>query len=136
MSASWALQQAVFATLSSSDAMKDAFGDPPRIYDTPPRGTAFPYCVIGDDAAQDWSTATEAGSEHALAVHVWSRANGHREAKLAAEALRDALDGAALAITGHALVDLRWLATDFTREPDGETLRATLRFRAVLEAQP
>jgi len=89
--------------------------------------------VIGDDAEQDWSTATEAGSEHALAVHVWSRANGHREAKLAAEAVRDALDGAELSVTGQALIDIRWLSTDFAREADGETIRATLRFRAVLE---
>jgi hypothetical protein len=133
MSASWALQQAVFATLCSSDDMKDAFGDPPRVYDTPPRGAGFPYCVIGDDAESDWSTATEAGSEHALAIHVWSRANGHREAKLATEAVRGALDGAALSVTGQALIGIRWLATDVTRESDGETVRATIRFRAVLE---
>jgi hypothetical protein len=133
MSASWALQQAVFATLCTNDAVRELLGDPPRVYDTPPRGAAFPYCVIGDDAESDWSTATEAGSAHSLAVHVWSRAGGHREAKLVAEAVRDALDGTELAVTGQVLVDLRWLASDFVREADGETLRATLRFRAVLE---
>ncbi len=135
MSASWALQQAIFATLCSSDDVKDAVGDPPRVFDTPPRGTAFPYVVIGDDTESDWSTATEDGSEHAVVIHIWSRADGHREAKLVADAVRDTLDGAELAVTGQALIDIRHLETNFTRESDGETTHALLRFRAVMEPQ-
>jgi hypothetical protein len=133
MSASWALQQAIFATLSTDDGMKDLLGDPPRVFDAPPRDAAFPYCVIGEGQASDWSTATEAGSEHILAVHVWSRASGHREAKLVADAVKDALDGAELSVTGQALIDLKWLDTNVTRDADGETIRAVLRFRAVME---
>ncbi|MBV9989674.1 MAG: DUF3168 domain-containing protein [Alphaproteobacteria bacterium] len=133
MSASWALQQAVLATLVSSDEVKEALGDPPRVFDAPPRSAAFPYCVIGDDRMADWSTATEAGSEHALSLHLWSRAPGHKEAKLAAETLRLALDGAALDVTGQALIGIRHLTTDFTQ--DGESVHAVLKFRAVLEPQ-
>jgi hypothetical protein len=133
VSASWALQQAIFATLCSSDEIKDVVGDPPRVFDAPPRGTAFPYVVIGDDAQSDWSTATEDGSEHAIVIHIWSRADGHKEAKLVADAVRDALDGAELAVTGQALIGIRHLETAFTRESDGETIHAVLRFRAVLE---
>jgi hypothetical protein len=135
MSASWALQQAIFATLCASDAIKDLVGDPPRVFDAPPRGVAFPYIVIGDDTTSDWSTATEVGSEHALIVHVWSRADGHKEAKLVADAVRDTLDGAELAVIGQALIDIRYLETIFTRETDGETTHAALRFRAVMEPQ-
>src|SRR5262249_26181067 len=134
MSASWALQQAVFAALCASGGIKDVVGDPPRVFDAPPRGAAFPYIVIGDDTMRGWSTATEAGSEHTLAIHVWSRADGRKEAKLVADAVRDALDGAELDITGQALIDLRHLETDFTR--DGETVHTALRFRAVMEPQP
>jgi hypothetical protein len=133
VSASWALQQAIFATLCASDDIKDLVDDPPRVFDTPPRGAAFPYIVIGDDTESDWSTATESGSEHAVVVHVWSRADGHKEAKLVADAVRDALDGAALTVTGQALIDIRFSDTNFTRESDGETTHAVLRFRAVLE---
>jgi hypothetical protein len=133
MSASWALQQAIFATLCASDDIKDLVDDPPRIFDTPPRGTAFPYIVIGDDTESDWSTATEAGSEHAVVIHAWSRADGHKEAKLIADTVRDTLDGAELAVTGQALIGIRYLDTAFTRESDGETIHAVLRFRAVME---
>ncbi|MEJ0043119.1 MAG: DUF3168 domain-containing protein [Rhizomicrobium sp.] len=132
--ASWALQQAIFAALSNDNAVKDAVGDPPRVYDSVPRGAAFPYVVIGDDTESDWSTATEPGSAHALTVHVWSRAAGRREARLAAEAVFDALNGAELPLDGHTLVDLRWQDSSVTREPDGETFHAQLRFRALLES--
>lgn len=131
MSASWALQQAVYAALTMDGGVEEALGG--RVFDTPPRGAAFPYCVIGDDTMSDWSTATERGSEHSLTLHVWSRADGRKQAKLAAEAVRDALDGADLALAG--LVSIRHLATEHARDSDGETVRAVLRFRAVIEEQ-
>ena len=131
--ASWALQQAVFATLCASSEVRDAVGDPPRVFDAVPRGTALPYIVIGDDRESDWSTATEPGSAHALTIHIWSRAAGRRETRLAAEAVIDALNGAELAIDGQTLIDLRWLESDSNRESDGETVHAQLRFKALLE---
>ncbi len=133
MSASWALQQAIFAELSSSDAVKAVAGDPPRVFDVPPRAAAFPYVVVGDDAVSDWSTATEPGSEHVVAIHIWSRANGHREAKLCAQAVEDALDGAELAVTGQALIDIRHLSSEYARDADG--VHAVLKFRAVMESE-
>ncbi len=102
--ASWALQQAVFAVLSVSGAVRDIADE--RVFDAVPRGAAFPYIVVGEGGEADASTATEKGREHTLEIHVWSRAGGHKEAKLAA---------------------------DYSRESDGETYRAVLRFRAVTE---
>ena len=40
--ASWALQQAVFAALSADDNINDVVDDPPRIYDSVPRGANSP----------------------------------------------------------------------------------------------
>jgi len=129
----WALQQAVFAALVASDSIKDVVDDPPRVFDQVPRGARFPYIVIGEDKQSDWSTATDRGSEHLFTVHVWSRAPGAKEARVAAEAVAAALDGAALTVSGFNLVNLRWQQSDTTRENDGETIHAQLRFRAVLE---
>jgi hypothetical protein len=133
--ASWALQQAIFATLAMSDAVKDAVGDPPRLFDAVPRGAAFPYIVIGDDRESDWSTATEPGTAHALTIHIWSRAAGRRETRLAAEAVIETLNGAELTIDGQALIDLRYLESESARESDGETVHAQLKFKALLEPQ-
>lgn len=133
MNATLALQQAVFAHLVASDDIKDIVDDPPRVFDTAPRGAHFPYIVIGEDRQSDWSTATEKGSEHRLTIHVWSRSPGAKEARVAAQAVSDALDGAALTVAGFTLFNLRWLAGETLRENDGETIHAQLTFRAVLE---
>jgi hypothetical protein len=132
-SASLALQQAIFAALSANADLQALIGDPPRLFDFVPRDSAFPYVVIGDGSETNWSTATEAGSEHAVAVNVWSRATGHKEAKEIAEIVRSALDNAALSLTGFTLIGIRHLASEFARQPDGQTWRASLRFRAVTE---
>jgi hypothetical protein len=131
--ANWALQQAVFAELSVNAQVQTALGDPPRLYDAVPRDAVFPYAVLGDGQENDWSTASESGSEHILTIHVWSRDNGHREAKQIAAAIRGALDGVNLSITGFTLVDLRFQSADHARQPDGDTWRASLRFRALTE---
>lgn len=106
-----------------------------RAYDAVPRDAVFPYAAIGDGSETDWSTSTETGSEHILAVHVWSRAGGHKECKEIAEAIRLALDNASLTVTGQTLIDILYLDTDFARQADGETYRASLRFRAVTEPE-
>jgi Protein of unknown function (DUF3168) len=132
-SASFALQTAVFAALNADAGTQSVLGTPPRLFDAVPRDAAFPYAVLGDAGETDWSTATDTGSEHSFTLDVWSRATGHREPKEIAEAIRAALDNAALTLGGHTLIDLRHTATAFARQSDGQTWRATLRFRAVTE---
>lgn len=133
--ASWALQQALFAELSADADVQSLLGDPPRLYDAVPREAVFPYAVLGDGQETDASTATGQGSEHLLALHVWSRGQGHREAKQIARAIRACLDGASLVLTGFALVGIAFRSADYARQPDGDTWRATLRFRAVTEPE-
>ncbi len=132
-SASWALQTAIFAALSADAGIKSVLGDPPRVFDEVPRDAAMPYLVIGGDRQSDWSTATDTGAEHALTMHIWSRARGHRESKAIAEAVREALDNANLALTGHTLIGIKHQSQEFLRQTDGQTYHAVLRFRAVTE---
>ncbi|HSZ73802.1 MAG TPA: DUF3168 domain-containing protein [Rhizomicrobium sp.] len=132
-SASWALQQAIFAELAASSDLQALVGDPPRIFDAVPREAAFPYVIVGDDQVSDWSTATESGSEHLIAIHVWSRAGGRKEAKAIADVVRARLDGAALTLTGQTLIDILYQGEETARETDGETFHAAIRFRAVIE---
>lgn len=129
--ASWALQSAVFAALSGDATLQSLVST--RIFDAVPQGAAFPYAVLGDGKETNWDTATEEGSEHQFAVTVWSRNGGHKEAKSVADAIRFVLNGATLSLSGHALVDLRFLDCEYARDTDGETYSASLRFRAVTE---
>jgi hypothetical protein len=127
-----ALRAAVYDALAADAALNALLGGP-KIYDAPPRAAVFPYVTLGETRVTDFSTGTEAGEEHQLTLHAWSRQGGHREAHLIAGALLQALDDADLALTDHTLVNFRFAVADVRREADGRTYHALVRFRAVTE---
>ena len=133
-SVSLALQSAVFAALSANADISTLTGGTPRVFDDVPPATPYPYVSFGQTVERDWSTGTETGHEHTLTLHVWSRAPGRAQVHQIATLIQSTLHEAALALSGHHLVNLRHEFTDARREPDGETYRALVRFRAVTES--
>lgn len=127
MSADWALQKAIYAALSA-DSVLSALVDT-RIHDNVPGNVLFPYLALGENETRDWP----GGMEHRLTIHVFSRRRGRTETKRIIGAVNAALHDAALTLQDHALVNLRFLDAASRREPDGETWRGTIRFRAVTE---
>lgn len=128
----WDLQTAAYAALAADGALLALLGGE-RLYDDVPQNAAFPYVVIDQMQLRDWSTGTERGTEHMLMLHVWSRYDGKRETHEIADAVRAVLDGAALTLGNHRLVNLAHQFSDLKRDPDGETYHGVLRFRAVTE---
>lgn len=128
----WALQQSVYAALVDDTTILALLGGP-RIYDDVPQGADFPYLTIGQSTIRDWSTSNEDGDEHTLTLHVWSRENGRKQTHAIMGALREALHDRPLALTGHRLINLRHEFSDARREPDGDTYRGIVRYRAVTE---
>jgi hypothetical protein len=127
-----ALRAAIHDALSEDGALNALLGGP-KIYDEPPAGAAFPYVTLGEARIADFSAGEDDGEEHQLTLHGWSRQGGHREAHMIAGAMLNALDDAALPLTGHRLVNLRFATADVRREADGRTYHAAVRFRAVTE---
>lgn len=128
---SLALQKAAVAALVADAAVGALIGD--RIYDAAPRDAQFPYLTIGETRLADWSTGTEAGSEHRLTLDVWSRQRGKRQCYEIMEAVAAVLDDTGLALDDHALINLRFDFADVGRDPDGITYHGAMRFRAVTE---
>jgi hypothetical protein len=131
-SSSWALQKAVHSTLVGNAALVAALGAA-RIYDDVPRKPTFPYVTYGASTVRDWSTGTEDGHEHVLTLHVWSRGAGRKQAHELVGTIEAALDQQPLTLDSHRLVNLRHELSDIRREPDGETWRGIIRFRAATE---
>ncbi len=127
-----ALQQSIFATLSSDTALTGLLGGS-RIYDDAPQPAAFPYITFGHSTLRDVSTTHEAGDEHIVTLHVWSRAHGRRQAQLIIDQVRGSLHDRPLVLTDHHLVNIRHEFSDCRREPDGEIIHGTVRLRAVTE---
>jgi Protein of unknown function (DUF3168) len=133
-SSSWALQQSIFAKLTS-DAPLLALLGAPRLYDDVPQGADFPYLTFGQSLVRDWSTGTEDGNEHVLTLHVWSQARGKKETQEIMGALRTALHDQSLTLSGHRLINLRHEHSEARRDPDGETIHGIVRYRATTEPE-
>lgn len=73
-SASLAVQKLVVAALASVPGVTGVF-------DGPPPDAVPPYLVVGSDLVTDWSTKTETGCEHRLAINVWDAGPGTAAAK-------------------------------------------------------
>jgi hypothetical protein len=131
-SAAFALQKAIFETLTNDAATLAALGGP-RIYDDAPARVQFPFVTFGQSTARDWSTGSDDGYEHLITLNVWSRARGSKEAQVVLAAVRAALHDQDLAVSGHHLVNLRHEHSEVRRDGDGETFHGVARFRAVTE---
>lgn len=131
-SASWGLQKGIYETLSQNPSITGLLGGT-NIYDDAPQNANYPYLTFGESIARDWSTGSEEGLEHILTLHVWSRAGGKKQTHEIIEAIRQALQGGAVPVDEHHLVNLRHEFSEARQDPDGETYHGIVRYRAVTE---
>jgi hypothetical protein len=128
-----ALRAAILGLAAGDAELATLMGGSVRLFDEPPRAAEPVYAVFGDAAARDWSTASDRGHEQEAAIVVSGREGSARTALLAAERFAALLDGAAPALGGHRLVDLRVTTVEATRDERTNLARVTLRLRAVTE---
>ena len=125
------LQTAVYQRLSGDSALMALVEG---VYDRPPQGSSYPYVTLGDIALSDWSTKNTNGFEAMLTLHIWSRGGGRKEVASVAERIYALLHRAGLSVSGQALVQMRFAASDIELLDDGVTYQAQLRFKALLHA--
>jgi len=133
-SAAWALQQAIFSALSADAGLVALLGGA-RVYDDVPARGDFPYVTFAQSVEREAGTGSDAGSEHSVALNVWSRGAGRKQVHEIMGRLRDALHDSALPLTGYRLVNLRHELSETRRNADGETYHGVVRFRAVTEPE-
>ena len=98
-----------------------------------PRGAPPAYVAFDAIETRDWSTADQARHEHFVTLAVRTNSRGRKLAQDICDEIEAVLDGAALALAGHRLVNLRLVFWSVARDKNGETFGATLRFRAATE---
>lgn len=124
-----ALQTAIYAALSSDDALAALVG--PAIYDdVPPGDVPDLYVRLGAETVRDASDGTGTGAEHTLVVTVCSSRPGFGPAKAAAGAVSDALHDADLVMARGRLIALRFERARVRRIEAGNARQIDLRFRA------
>ncbi|MGE3622971.1 MAG: DUF3168 domain-containing protein [Bdellovibrionales bacterium] len=129
----FAVQQAVFGKLAADTAVQSLLGDPPRLYDHVPADAAFPYVAFGPLSAQPFDDLARSGYTLSLALTVWSRYRGGKEAKDILQAVYDALHRADLAVAGAVFVSCEFAGCDVAVENDGLTWRGEIRFTIYIQ---
>lgn len=129
-SAGLALQQAMLQALIADDAVKAALGGT-YVFDELPRGAPPAYVEFTALDTRDWSTFGDGGFEHFVSLAVRSNSRGRVQAQEISSAVAAALDGAALTLAGHRLVNLRLMFWSVMKT--GQSHGASLRFRAATE---
>lgn len=133
---SWALQEAVFAALTSDPTLAASIGD--RIYDAPPPFEAdaapdVPWITLGDERVDDWSTSDGAGAAHLLSVTITAPRRGFADAKKIAGQVCDVLLGGSLAPSRGQVAFVGFVGGR-TRRIEKDLMRQVeLRFRVLVE---
>ena len=130
-----AVQAALVARLKATAAVTDllAEGDD-SVFDHVPQASPFPYLVVGESTARPFDSKTEDGLDQQVTLHVWSRQRGMKELKTIMAAVLAALDRATPTVSGHDLVDLRFVFSTTRLDRDGFTRHGLQRFRVLTEA--
>jgi hypothetical protein len=131
-SSALALQNAVLSALTSSAPLIALLGAA-RVFDQTPSPAPYPYVTLGQTVSRTDDVDVTPTDTHTLTLHVWSRARGRVETQSIVETIRSALHDQPLALTGHALINLRHEFSEARRDPDGVTFHGIARFRAVTE---
>ena len=127
------VQKAIYEALTGSPAL---MGMVTGVYDHVDQGTAFPYVVIGEDAASEWDTDTEVGADSLLTIHIWTEYKGKQQVKDIQEVIYSILHRAELTIQDAIFYGLDWQFSDSFLEPDGETRHGVMRFRLLYDSLP
>lgn len=129
-----ALRRAIRDRLLASAPLTERLGAP-KVHDEAPRNARAPYIVFTQSEARDWSTMTEQGAEHLVALEVWSEKPGAREALEIAGAVANLLHEADLPLHGARCVHARITSVETLRQNANRFVRARIRLRALVEIE-
>lgn len=99
-----AVRQAIYSKLAADSTLQSLLGGSvasPKIYNSVPENTTYPYGVIARVAEDKSDTFGRNGRTATVTVHFWSRYAGSDQVDDAAARTAVVLDGVALTITGY-----------------------------------
>jgi hypothetical protein len=132
VSGGFELLEAVRAALLAHAPLTQLLGGD-HVYEEVPRGAPSSFIEFAGLETRDWSTADQAAHEHILTLAVRTNSRSRKLAQQLADAAETVLDGAALNVAGHRLVNLSVVFRAVARGPSSPGFGASLRLRAATE---
>ena len=103
------------------------------VYDDLPEQATYPYVVMGEITARDWSDKFEPGQEVYSTKHIWSQYRGKKEVTEMGDAILQALT-APLDLSPNFRAVLQELDTnEIIMDIDGITRHGIIRHRYLIE---
>lgn len=127
-SASWPLQQAIYARLSSDQVLSNMVSG---VFDEIEEGTPLPYVHIGDETTSPYDTKTDYGEDFTVTLHVFSKGPGKAEAKRIMDVILQSLTAAPLAVAGFAVDGIEREFLEVFH--DGAAYHGVCRFRVYIK---
>jgi Protein of unknown function (DUF3168) len=104
-----------------------------HVFDEVPRGEQPLYVAFAGTETRDWSVHDQKAHELFVSLEIATNARGRTQAYAICERIETVLDGAALVLNGHRLINLRAVFWTVARMRNDKTIGATMRFRAATE---
>lgn len=137
-SAKLEVQGAIRNALKADATLTTLLGGTFRFFDRVPEREEMPY-IYYRARAGEWDTSeTDAasgdGKEIECNIHVWSKYEGLKECEQILQRITDLLqNNTSLALSGHNLVNMRFVYSDIVEDEDGKSIHGIVQFRAVTE---
>jgi hypothetical protein len=132
MTPALALQQAMRSALLADAALLTLLGGA-HVFDEMPRGEQSLYVAFNGIETRDWSVHDQKAHELFVSLDISTNERGRAQSYAICERIETVLDGAALTLTGHKLINLRAVFWNVSRSRNDKTISATMRFRAATE---
>lgn len=126
------VQEAMLAALRARTTLVSLLGGA-HIYDELPRGANPPFVVFNAIETRDWSVMDQKAHETFITLDITTNMRSRTQVQAITQEIESALDGAALTLTDHKLVNLRCVFNVASRNKTAEFFNATMRFRAATE---
>jgi hypothetical protein len=105
-----------------------------KVFDDNPTNEPYPYVVMGEITARDWSDKSKPGQEVYSTIHIWSRYYGRKEADEMTDAIEQILTASPLDLAPDFRAVLDGLDSyDLIIDIDGKTRHGILKFRYLIE---
>jgi len=107
---------------------------PYKIFDDNPENETYPYVVMGETFAKDWSDKSKPGQEVTSKIHIWSQYPGRKEADEMSDDILQALTANTLDLSPDFRITVgkmdSWL---LILDIDGVTRHGVLEMRYLIE---
>lgn len=128
-----ALQKAIYEALIADAGLLAELGGA-FVFDSVPINQDLPFVQFGKISSTDWSTNSDRGEEHEIAILIWSCHKGRKQLLDLAQICEDAITSLFGIHEGHHIIDMQLTETVSQHDVKSGNFKATLTFRCVTES--